>query len=372
MAPSASVAADSVTVGSQSRTLNGTNVTRATDYLVKYTPAFGTSTRTNRYGFEAKVVDGKVTKVADGVGNMAIPSNGFVLSGHGSSRTWLRNNAEVGVSVSGGSTSTSPAPAPAPAPSEPAPAPGEPAPAPTGEINTAYEKAVAADAPTTFLQRTKVVLGSGSDGQMVGGTPASATLPNGDPAYAFNGAGQHLSFANRGAFSIPTTGRLTVEYWMRPDTLQFADEGGSGYAYVMGKGGSNAHEWHARMYSKDNSEGRPNRISGYAFNPNGGLGAGSYFQDTVSVGQWIHVALVFNTKDTSSAYPTGYVKIFKNGVLRDTDSLKGYNIVPKAGPAPLRIGTGYLNSYFKGAVGDVAFYDKELSASRLSAHYNAM
>ena len=100
VAPSASVAADSVTVGSQSRTLNGTNVKRATDYLVKYTPAFGTSTRTNQWGFEAKVVDGKVTKIADGVGNMAIPSNGFVLSGHGSSRSWLRNNAKVGVTVS--------------------------------------------------------------------------------------------------------------------------------------------------------------------------------------------------------------------------------------------------------------------------------
>jgi hypothetical protein len=231
---------------------------------------------------------------------------------------------------------------------------------------------VAADAPTAFLQRNKVVLGSGSEGQIVGGTPASTTLPNGDPAYAFNGAGQHLSFASRGAFSIPTTGRLTVEYWIRPDALQFPDSESSGYVYILGKGGSNAHEWYGRMYNKDNSEGRPNRISGYAFNPNGGLGAGSYFQDTVTAGQWIHVALVFNMKDTSSAYPTGYVKIFKNGVLRDTDSLKGYDIVPKAGSAPLRIGTGYLNSYFKGAVGDVAFYDKELSASRLSAHYNAM
>ena len=362
VSPSASVAADSVTVGSQSRTLNGTNVRRATDYLVKYTPAFGTSTRTNQYGFEAKVVDGKITKVVDGVGNMAIPSNGFVLSGHGSSRLWLRNNAKVGVSVSGGSTSTSPAPAPAPAPSEPAPAPSEPAPAPTGEINTAYEKAVAADAPTTLLQRNKVVLGSGSDGQIVGGTPASATLPNGDPAYAFNGAGQHLSFASRGAFSIPTTGRLTVEYWIRPDVLQFPDSESSGYVYILGKGDSNKHEWYGRMYNKDNSESRPNRISGYAFNPAGGLGAGSYFQDPVTAGQWIHVALVYNTKDTSSAYPTGYVKIFKNGVLRDTDALDGYDIKPVAGSAPLRIGTGYLNSFFKGAVGNVAFYDKGSSA----------
>ena len=365
VAPTASVAADSVTVGSQSRTLNGKNIKRATDYLVKYTPAYGSSTRTNQYGFEAKVRAGKITKVVDGVGNMRIPADGFVLSGHGTSRAWLRANAKVGVTVSGGSTSTTPAPSPAP---EPAP---DPAPTST-DLDTAYEKAVAADAPTALLQRNKVVIGSASAGEAVGGTPAATTLPNGDPAFAFNGNGQYLKFANNSAYSIPTTGRLTVEYWIRPDALQFSDSESSGYVYILGKGDPNQHEWYARMYNKDNSESRPNRISGYAFNPTGGLGAGSYFQDTVVAGQWIHVALVYNTKDTSSSYPSGYVKIFKNGVLRDTDSLQGYNIVPKAGSSPFRVGTGYLNSFFEGAVGNVAFYNKELSSSRLQAHFNAM
>ena len=50
------------------------------------------------------VVDGKVTQVQTSVGNMAIPSNGYVLSGHGTSNTWLKNNAKVGsvVTLSGG------------------------------------------------------------------------------------------------------------------------------------------------------------------------------------------------------------------------------------------------------------------------------
>ncbi|MGZ8742413.1 MAG: PKD domain-containing protein [Nocardioides sp.] len=113
VAPSSSVAADSVTVNGQTRALSGTNVFRGTDFLVKYTPAYGSSTRTNRYGFEAKVVDGIVKKVTDGVGNMAIPANGFVLSGHGTSRSWLRTYAKVGVTVSDGS-STDPTPTPTP------------------------------------------------------------------------------------------------------------------------------------------------------------------------------------------------------------------------------------------------------------------
>lgn len=52
-AATASVAADSVTVNGQKRTVNGTNVVRTTDSLMRYTPSFGSSTRTNQYGFEA-------------------------------------------------------------------------------------------------------------------------------------------------------------------------------------------------------------------------------------------------------------------------------------------------------------------------------
>ena len=106
----------------------------------------------------------------------------------------------------------------------------------------------------------------------------------------------------------------------------------------------------------------------YAFNSAGGLGAGSYFQDPVRTGRWIHVVLVINSRNRSAQYPMGYTRIYKNGVLRDTDSLADYDIVPKSGTAPLRIGTGYLGSFFQGAIGDVAFYDRELAPVRVKAH----
>lgn len=234
-----------------------------------------------------------------------------------------------------------------------------------------YVNAVLADDPVALLQGTTDLTGRGPAGMAVGG-PSTTTLPNGDPALAFNGKGQYLQFADRRAFEVDATGVLTAEFWMRPDALQFADEEGSGYVYTMGKGTSGAHEWYTRMYSKDNAESRPNRISGYVFNPAGGLGSGSYFQDPVRVGEWIHVALVINAKATSAQYPMGYAKIYKNGALRDTDSLKDYNVVPKSGTAPLRIGTGYLNSFFHGAIGNVAFYDKELGAAQLQKHVAAI
>jgi hypothetical protein len=235
---------------------------------------------------------------------------------------------------------------------------------------SAYVRAVLRDRPRALLQGLRDLTGHGRRGTAVG-APVRVRMPNGDRAFRFDGRRQFLQFGDRKAFEIDATGVLTVEFWMRPDTLQFSDEEGSGYVYTMGKGNPGAHEWYTRMYSRTNSESRPNRISGYAFNPAGGLGAGSYFQDPVTVGQWIHVALVINANARSSQYPMGYTRIYKNGVLRDTDSLAGYNIVPRSGSAPLRIGTGYLNSYFQGAIGDVAFYNKELSASRLKAHYAA-
>lgn len=235
---------------------------------------------------------------------------------------------------------------------------------------SAYVRSVLRDKPVALLQGVRDLTGRGHGGTAVGG-PGFARMPNGDRARVFNGNGQYLRFADSKAFEIDATGVLTVEYWMRPDTLQFRHTEGSGYVYVLGKGRPGAQEWMGRMYSRSNEESRPNRISGYSFNPSGGLGAGSYFQDRVTAGQWIHVALVFNTRARSSRYPMGYVKIYKNGSLRDTDSLQSYDIVPHSGTAPLRVGTGYLSSFFQGAVSDIAFYHRELGAARLRAHHAA-
>jgi hypothetical protein len=85
-----------VVIGAQSHSIDGINVYRASNLLILYTPARGARTGTNQYGTEVAVVNGVVTQVQTSVGNMAIPSNGYVLSGHGTSNTWLRNNARVG------------------------------------------------------------------------------------------------------------------------------------------------------------------------------------------------------------------------------------------------------------------------------------
>lgn len=237
---------------------------------------------------------------------------------------------------------------------------------------SAYDAAILAAGPELYLP-----LGPGgmtdrtSHGHLVSvaGRPSAALFPTGDSASVFDGAAQYVEVAAHAALSVPNTGILTVEAWIRPDNLQPPHLEGSGYVYFMGRNMPGQSEYSSRFYALTNDENRPNRISGYAFNLSGGLGTGSYFQDTVTAGQWIHYVLVINTVDVSSTYPTGYTKIFKNGVFRDQDALSDYSIVPQAGTAPLRIGTATLDSFFPGAIAKVAVYGRELTTFEVRDHY---
>jgi hypothetical protein len=140
----------------------------------------------------------------------------------------------------------------------------------------------------------------------------------------------------------------------------------------MGKGEPKQYEYAARMYSHTTTDcpPRPNRISGYAFNLSGDLGSGSYFQESVIAGQWIHYMLVINTVDTDKSHPTGYTKIYKNGSLRDQDALTSFATVPGNGTAPFRIATRNFKSFFLGAIAKVAIYDYELPRTSVLGHYH--
>ncbi|MBM7661768.1 uncharacterized lipoprotein YddW (UPF0748 family) [Bacillus mesophilus] len=86
--------------------INAFNALRGGNQLVVYTPEFGESTKNNRWGVEVIVEEGKVIEVRDGTlaGNDSfydtpIPKNGYVISGHGTARTWIIQNLHAGESV---------------------------------------------------------------------------------------------------------------------------------------------------------------------------------------------------------------------------------------------------------------------------------
>ena len=143
----------------------------------------------------------------------------------------------------------------------------------------------------------------------------------------------------------------------------------------LGKGDNGNQEWYFRMYSQGNTENRANRISFYVFNPEGGLGIGSHFQDPVTPGEWIHVVGVIDGQ---------FTYIYKNGVLRDCDQYRpgpqpqgscnaySFSITPVNGNAPLRMGTVNFESFFQGGIKDVQIWNQALSADEIGALYKGV
>ena len=92
--------------------LTGVDVPRGQDQLVLYTPAGGRASPASRWGVEAAVTGGAVTDVRDRAagpadpGAAAIPSGGYVLSGHGAAAVWMRGALAPGGHVTIGPVQT--------------------------------------------------------------------------------------------------------------------------------------------------------------------------------------------------------------------------------------------------------------------------
>jgi hypothetical protein len=253
---------------------------------------------------------------------------------------------------------------------------------PPATVKDRYDRQVLSFAPVMYLtmgnpsKRAEPDLsGHGHRGSYLPAAdpPATVRLPNGDPAAEFDGNRQYLQVPATASLSVTHTGCLTVQAWVRPATLRFRHEEGTGYVYILGKGVTGKQEYALRMYSRTNSEvpERPNRVSAYVFNLAGGKGSGAYFQDRVRAQEWMMVTFVIDAH-RSAAWPAGYVAIYKNGQLRGRVSLGQFHVTPRAAGAPLRIATRQLESYFRGAVGKVAVFGYVLSPQRIRATFTAM
>ena len=217
----------------------------------------------------------------------------------------------------------------------------------------------------------------GHNGLIHFAAPTSNRFGNSNSAYALNGTNAWIEIPDHDDLSIATTGEFSISIWINPYELTFPKSEGqcvygdphTNYVYWMGKGTDtgatgNQDEWACRMYDFYNCENRTNRISFYVFNPAGGQGAGSFVQDPVTPFVWIHFVA---TVDVAA----NQIKWYKNGVLRDTDALidSNYNIVPQNGTAPVQLGTMNFNSYFAGAIDNLLFYNRVLSALEVTQLY---
>ncbi len=121
-------------------------------------------------------------------------------------------------------------------------------------ITGIYNQTILADHPVAFWDvnpRTGTepdLSGNGNTATYQGGSPTVSTMPDGEPVAVFDGSSQYLSVPSNASLSIPTTGNLTWELWLKPTILQFPNSSG-GYVDVMGKCAdySPTCEWEARM-----------------------------------------------------------------------------------------------------------------------------
>jgi hypothetical protein len=175
----------------------------------------------------------------------------------------------------------------------------------------------------------------------------------------FNGTTDYIEIPDDADLSVATTGSLTVAAWMRPDVLAFPEFESTGYVHWMGKGEVGNQEWTFRMYNETTTDHppRPNRISFYVFNPQGGKGVGSFFQEPVQAGEWIHVTGIADDQKQEAL-------IYKNGVFKKRESYAGI-ITPQHGAAPLRIGTRDSRSFFLGAIKGVRVWNRVLTDSEV-------
>jgi len=196
-----------------------------------------------------------------------------------------------------------------------------------------------------------------------------------DTSITLDGKASYVEIPDDPAFSIATSGKgLTVEAWMRPDTLEFPGETKDPYIHWIGKGELPQSEWAFRFYTHTST--RPNRISAYAFNLAGGLGSGAYFEDPLAAGQWLHVVATFDPVTKSN--PKAGASIYRDGVMRKGPSVPGssgtlyseYQVVPTHGTAPLRLGAcDVTHNFLSGGLDEVAIYPQVLTAAEIHEHW---
>jgi hypothetical protein len=182
----------------------------------------------------------------------------------------------------------------------------------------------------------------------------------------------YVEIANAPGFSQPSSGQgLTVEAWMRPDVLVFPGESSDPYVMWLGKGEKDDMEWGFRFYSRNAT--RSNRISAYVWNAEGGLGSGAYFQDVLNPHEWLHIVATFDPGTENT--PGAGVSIYKNGQPRGGTATQtaalysSYNVRPRKGPAPVRLGTRDLGSFLTGGLDEVAIYPRKLTVAEIREHY---
>ncbi|MFA4887271.1 MAG: LamG domain-containing protein [Candidatus Nanoarchaeia archaeon] len=217
---------------------------------------------------------------------------------------------------------------------------------------------------TTRVVHDYSLLGNDASMESSGSSPTWSSTGGkfGDGAFEFDGSNDKIIVPDADSLSPAATNAYTIAFWIKFNRTKFVGEGNTkSYINFLGKADAGQNEFMFRYFNSSNPDNRPNRISFYMFNPDGGLGAGSYVQEPIRAGEWMHLVGVYDGRN---------VQLWKNGVLKDSDPVSEYNIRTQNTNAPLRIGTVTGQKYFRGSFDEVKVYNRALSRSEIEALYS--
>ncbi len=198
--------------------------------------------------------------------------------------------------------------------------------------------------PSLLSGRSKAYAPEKMDGTIEGATwIKSGGRWIGKNMLEFNGIDNYVDCDNNQSLSI--TDAITIEAWVKPDSYP-----GSSYPGVATKLGSGSATYAYGLYFK-NTHIRIHYAGSNCLDSDSGT--------QPSLGVWTHLAATYNRQK---------VYIYKNGVLIKE---KNATVAIPATDTNVLIGKNIPggNIMFKGAIGEVAIYDRALSASEIQGHY---
>ena len=225
------------------------------------------------------------------------------------------------------------------------------------------EAASCAPAPTGLIgwwpgDGTATDVAGGNNGTLQGGASASAAGLDGT-AFGFDGTNGYVQIPDSPALR-PTN--LTIEAWVRFSSLDSAGSGGSpaGDQYMVFKQNTRSGDFEGFDLGKT-------RIAGsdyFQFIVSSASGQSAHLESATAVntGVWYHVAAV---RDPS------FIRLYVNGQLEVQASVA---FPQDYGNFPLYFGTSgqsYWDHKLKGALDEVAIYNRALTAGEISALYSS-
>src|SRR3989338_6930553 len=192
--------------------------------------------------------------------------------------------------------------------------------------------------------------GNNLNGIVYGAKLNSSGGPKNDGAIEFDGINDRIRIKDSNYLSPSNKNSFSIAFWIRFDNINF-----------LGKGIPKNHEYVFRQFNGSSKSGN-DRVSFSMYNSNGGAGASAYVQDPINKTEWMHLVAVYNGT---------HIQLWKNGVLKDSTSLKEEGIIPRNGKAPLQVGTRDGKSYLDGSIDDLRIFNRALKESEINSIYDS-